>query len=423
MKVALINTYETKGGAAVACKRLAIALQKQGLEVTMMVRDQSSSDPFVYPIAHSPILKAKGYLAFILERWQIFLYNRFERKNLFTVSTASTGLSLHTNPKILEADIIHLHWINQGFLTLNELRHLFQLGKPVFWTMHDLWPVTGICHYPGQCHYFRESCGNCHLLKSPSSNDLSRKVFQQKKNRYKGLDIHFVACSNWLKQEAMTSALNPGHTFQNIPNPIDTTWYHPGNQLEARINLGLPTHKKLILFGAQIATDKRKGIDYLIQTTNLLSDLKDEVELVHFGQIKEKMAEVFGLHTHALGYISDPETVVTMYQAADCFVIPSLEENLPNMIMEAMACGVPCVGFDTGGIPEMIQHEHTGYIARYKSSEDLAKGIRWVLSKNNDLQFKQAVRQSVLEKYAEPIVAERYIKLYQEALKNDITTR
>lgn len=423
MKALLINTSETKGGAAVACKRLAVALQKQGVDVSLLVRDKNSSDSFVSSVNTTPFHKILSKIVFYAERLQIFLANKFSRKNLFTVSTASTGINILNHPLVKEADIIHLHWINQGLLSVHEIGELIKLGKPVIWTMHDMWPVTGICHYSGDCSRYTESCGCCPFLQNSSPSDLSYRIFKQKKAILQGAGVQFVACSQWLRQRAEVSTLRSGNFFKNIPNPIDTERYIPGNKKTARQELNLPLDKKLLLFGAFITSDKRKGLEYLIKATHLLADLSDKVEIVFCGEVKEEFKATLGLKAHSLGYLSETSQLIKMYQSVDCYVIPSLEENLPNMIMEAMACGVPCVGFKTGGIPEMIAHQQNGYLAQYRSAEDLAQGIRFTLEKNEDATFGQAVRDFILTNYAESIVAQKYVRLYEEALRNNMKNK
>jgi len=418
MKVLLINTFETKGGAAVACKRLAIALQKKGLDVTMLVRDKTTTDPFVETEVDSYFIRLYSKFTFIAERLQIFIANRFKKNNLFAISTASCGFKIHNSPLVHETDIIHLHWINQGMLSNREIGKLTRLGKPIVWTMHDMWPMTGVCHHSGDCTRYMEGCGYCKFLTKPSRHDLSYQVFRKKKDAICNRNIQYVACSEWLRNKTEKSLLLTANQMTNIPNPINTDFFVPGNQQKARQELLLPTDKKLILFGAAIVSEKKKGIDYLIKATNLLTDLYNDVELVYFGEVKSEISEAFGLKTHALGYMSDMTKIAKMYQAVDCFVTPSLEENLPNMIMEAMSCGVPCIGFETGGIPEMITHLDNGYIAQYKSAEDLATGIRTVLAKSSEETFKVAARSFVLANYSESKVAEKYIQIYNTLQKN-----
>lgn len=418
MNVLLINTFETKGGAAVAGKRLAVALIKNGVQATLLVKEKKTSDKNVFTIITSHLAKDIAFLSFLLERLQIFLINRFSRKNLFAISTASTGMSIIRNKLVKEADIIHIHWINQGFLSLKSIEKLIATGKPIVWTMHDMWPVTGICHHSRECDHYTKDCGNCFFLNNPSKNDLSFRVFEKKKRIIKGAGIQLVACSEWLQKRSEISNLIEGNLITNIPNPIDTERFLPGDKSAARASLNLPLDKKILFFGALIASDKRKGIDYLIEVTHLLKDLKEEVELVFCGEIKEKLSSSFGLKSHSLGYVTDPELIVKMYQAADCFVIPSLEENLPNMIMEAMSCGIPCVGFKTGGIPEMIQHKKTGYLSEYKSSEDFANGIRYVLANSEEKQLSVTSREFVLANYSEESVSNRYIEIYNSLITN-----
>jgi len=415
MRVLIVSTFEAKGGAAVAAKRLMHALRENGIDAKMLVRDKITSDSFVSTALTSHFRTFFSKFAFIAERLQIFLTNRFNRENLFAVSTASLGIHILDNPLVREADIIHLHWINQGFLSINETEKLIKLGKPIIWTMHDMWPVTGICHYSRACNRYTEDCGFCPFLQKPAKKDLSYRILRKKKQYLQKSGIHYVACSQWLRKQAERSTIITGNTITDIPNPIDTERFYPGDKQSARLALSLPQNKKLLLFGALVVSDKRKGLDYLIKATHLLADLKEEVELVFCGEVKQEMSSTFGLKAHSLGYISDPDLIVKMYQAADCFVIPSLEENLPNMIMESMACGIPCVGFQIGGIPEMIMHKQTGYLALNQSAEDLATGIRYILERSDDEQLRQLNRNFVLDNYSESVVADRYIQLYREA--------
>ena len=192
-----------------------------------------------------------------------------------------------------------------------------------------------------------------------------------------GRRISFVACSEWLAGEARKSALLKGQTIVNIPNPIDTRVFRPGDRQAARRALGLPEDGKMILFVSQRATNPYKGMQYLIDSlrSDSLSHWRERGErifLAILGGHAEELVGQLSLETHVLGYVNDEQRIVQVYQAADVFVLPSLSENLPNTIMEAMACGIPCIGFNIGGIPEEIRHKQTGYLAAYRDSEDLA---------------------------------------------------
>lgn len=397
MKIVIINTSERTGGAAVAAERLSKALKKSGIQVDKLVRKDTWLNRF----------------RFYWERLIIFLCNHLNRKNLFTVSIANTGTDLSEDSLVKEADIIHLHWINQGFLSLRDIEKLVKLNKPIVWTMHDMWPCTGICHHARDCEKFQTRCESCFFLES-KNKDLSTSVFDKKLSLYKNANITFVGCSQWLANRAKKSYLLRGNTVLSIPNPIDTEVYHPIEQGMARELLGLPSEKKLLLFGALNVTDKRKGIDYLIEALNIIE--MQDMELVVFGQVKDDIRGLFPVLIHSMGYLSDESKIATLYNAVDMFITSSLEENLPNTIMESMACGTPCVGFATGGIPEMIDHRVNGYIANYKDANDLANGIQWVLEYKDRQSLSDACVKKVRESYTEEVVAKQYMALYKELL-------
>lgn len=397
MKIVILNTSERTGGAAVAAGRLSKALKQAGIQVDKLVREDTWLNRF----------------RFYWERLIIFLCNHLNRKNLFAVSIANTGTDLSGHPLIKGADIIHLHWINQGFLSLRNIEELVKLNKPIVWTMHDMWPCTGICHHARDCEKFQTGCGACFFLKS-EGKDLSTSVFDKKLSLYKDANITFVGCSRWLSDRARKSYLLQGKTVLSIPNPINMEVYHPMDQNVPRGLLGLPSGKKLLLFGALNVTDKRKGIDFLIEALRKLE--KQDVELVVFGQVKDDIRGLFPVPIHSMGYLSDESKIVALYNAVDMFITSSLEENLPNTIMESMACGTPCVGFATGGIPEMIDHRVNGYVANYKDADDLASGIRWVLEHEDRQALSDACVKKVRDNYTEEVVARQYIALYKKLL-------
>lgn len=209
-----------------------------------------------------------------------------------------------------------------------------------------------------------------------------------------------------------------GHTVTSIPNPINTNLFRPRNKQEARAHFRLPQEGKLLLFGSVKITDKRKGIDYLIESCKLLAEkhpeLKSSLGVVVFGNQSQQLTNLLPFPVYALDYVSNEHELVNIYNAVNLFVTPSLEENLPNTIMEAMACGVPCVGFNVGGIPEMIDHLHNGYVAQYKSSEDFANGIYWALTESeNPILAEQASRKAIAN-YSESIIAKKYIEVYNK---------
>ena len=415
MRVLIINTSERIGGAAIAANRLMDALKNNGIKAKMLVRDKQTEQISVVGLKKS----WWKVWQFIWERVIIWKANKFKKHNLFEVDIANTGTDITSLPEFKQADVIHLHWINQGMLSLTDIRRIIDSGKPIVWTMHDMWPCTGICHHARQCDKYQQECKNCpYLLNGGSPRDLSNKVFLQKKELYNNSSIVFVTCSQWLKEQAEKSALLDKHTVINIPNPININLFKPRNKQEARTRCNFPADKRIILFGAAKPTDKRKGVDYFIESCNLLvqkhPELKDRIGIAIYGKQSEQIVPLLPFETYDLKYISSEKELVNVYNAIDLYATPSLEENLPNTIMEAMACGVPCVGFNVGGIPEMIDHLHNGYVAEYKSAEDFANGIYWTLTEGEYDMLSEEASRKVTACYSEGTIAKKYIEVYNK---------
>ena len=388
MKVLIVNTTERTGGAAIAANRLMHALKQENVEVSMLTRSKK--------------------LPFYWERLRIFLANGCSKRNLWQVDIANCGEDITLTHEFQEADVIHLHWVNQGFLSMNVLEKVFRSGKRIVWTLHDQWPYTGICHYANSCEKYLHHCHFCPLLTKPRHHDLSYKVFRKKLKCYQNADITFVGCSRWITEDAQNALLTRGHRVINIPNAIPAGTFHPMPKDEARNIFNLPKDKKLVLFGSQKVTDERKGIRFLAEACIQLRH--DNIELVVAGSASQQLQDMFPLPIHSVGYIDDETRMAQLYAAADVFVTPSLEDNLPNTIVEAMSCGTPCVGFRVGGIPEMIHHLQDGYVAYYRDTHDLAAGIRYVLS---NPELAEAAAQYAKETYNESRVAQLYLKTYQ----------
>lgn len=417
MRVLIVNTSENTGGAAVAANRLKEALNNNGIKAKMLVRDKESDDITVAQLNKSWHQKWD----FLWERFVIYMRLHFKRDNLFLIDIANAGTDITKTREFKEADVIHLSWINQGMLSLKGIRKILESHKPVVWTMHDLWPASSICHYARNCRNYEKQCGNCPLLPgNDSCNDLSARIWKKKSKILERNSILFVTCSKWLADKAKKSGLLSGQKIISIPNPIDSRVFTKENRAEARLYAGLPEDKKLILFVSQRVTDKRKGMDYFITAINKMveehPEMKDNCGIAILGGKAEELADKLPLPSYPLGYVSEEKKIASIYNSVNLFVLPSLEDNLPNTIMEAMACGVPCVGFNTGGIPEMIDHLKNGYVAEYKSSDDLAKGIRWVLSEADHQSLSNEAMKKVNQCYSQYAVAMKYIEAYNQAM-------
>lgn len=439
MKITILSTFDNFGGAAIAASRLNKSLNNNGLLSNMLVQDKKGNQPNIESIAQNWFQKKLALLRFALDRYQFAFYEK-SKDVRFIFSQAKIGIDVHNHPLIQQVDIIHLHWINFGFISLNSLEKLFKTNKPVVWTLHDMWAFTGGCHYSRECTNYERNCGNCvQFLKNSSENDLSHQVWKRKKEIFTDANLTIVTCSEWLAQKARESSLLKDKTIISIPNPIDTAIFRPLEKNVARAHFKLSPDKKYILFGAVKISDERKGFAYFTEALSIFdvrcsmsenNDVTNEhqtpnigyrkenrsvgrIEILIFGQAQASDFEGLPFKVNILGKLSDLETIATAYSAASVFVSPSIEDNLPNTIMESMACGTPVVGFDVGGIPEMIDHEKCGYLAQYKSAEDLARGIYWTLFEADYQKLITHSRQKVLDNYAENVVAEKYKKVYQ----------
>ena len=417
MRVLIVNTSEKTGGAAVAANRLMEALNNNGVKAKMLVA-QKQTDQIT-------VAETSGKLAarwhFLRERLAVFCHLRFQRKHLFEIDIANSGFDITRLPEFREADVIHLNWINQGMLSLQSLRKIVRSGKPVVWTMHDLWPATGICHYARTCSAFRTGCRNCVLLPGHGGvNDIAHRVWERKHKLYNNSNIHFVTCSRWLEEQARGSALLSGQSVTAIPNAIDMRTFCPSDRAEARQHHHLPADKRIILFASQRLTDERKGMPYFVEAVNKLvaanPDMAANTCVALMGSHSEEIEQQLALPVFPLGYLSDERSIAMAYAAADLYVLPSLEDNLPNTVMEAMACALPVVAFRVGGLPEMIEHKRTGYLARFKDAADLAEGIRWVLADADAAALGQAALRKVAQNYSQQSVAMRYIEVYNELI-------
>lgn len=417
MRVLIVNTSEHTGGAAVAANRLMDALNNNGVKAKMLVRDKESDEITVVGLK----CRLRQRLRFLWERWCIYVRLHFQRERLFEVDIANVGADITALPEFKEADVIHLAWINQGFLSLKGIQKILKSGKPVVWTMHDLWPATGICHATLGCEAYKGICHNCQYLPDGgSSDDLSTKIFNRKKKLYYNSGIHFVSCSKWLGDQARRSSLLTGLQITTIPNPIDTHVFYPKNQHDSRLHATLPEDKRIILFVSQRVTLERKGIAYFVEAidklVNQYPDIRQNTVIAILGGHADEVVPQLALPAIPLGYVSNEKQIVDIYCSADVFVMPSLDENLPNTIMEAMACGVATVGFKVGGVPEMIDHLKNGYIAKYKDADDLAAGIYWVLAEADREELKRQCVQKVMSSYSQRSVAMKYIEVYNQVL-------
>jgi len=420
MKIVHLNTYDGNGGAGRACLRLSRALnQNEGITSEIWVSYKFGKKPLINDLSRKDSIK-KGLSAFgiLLER---YISSAFTKKLKIPFSVPVWGKDISKHPALLEADIVHLHWVNHAFLKPRDLAQLRKLNKPIVWTFHDSNAFTGGCHVRYSCDHFERECGNCPLLKISNENDLSHRIWKSKEKAYSQLSFAIVAPSTWMEASVRRSKLLRNRRIEVIPNTVETDVFRPYVKSHAKEQLNLSKDKFILLSGFMPSRkDLHKGTPYLLEALQILIDKnlvdKDNIELIIFGNRDAKNVPDFPLKTTFLGTISDDDKLAICYSAADVFLTPSLEDNLPNTVMESLACGTPVVAFTTGGIPDMVRHKHNGYLAKYKSSEDFAEGVSWVYNHKERDSLNANSRNTVEERFSERVIANRHIDLYQSLL-------
>ncbi|WP_319437887.1 glycosyltransferase family 4 protein [Vibrio cholerae] len=410
MKILIVNTSDIQGGAARAAYRLHKALLAEGVDSQMLVQSKSSDD-FTVLGPQSKLQKVMGKVRPSLDSIPIRRYKQ-RTKTLFSPSWVPfSGLVDKING--LNPDVVHLHWIAGGMLRIEDLA---QIKAPIVWSLHDNWAFTGGCHIMWECERYKHSCGTCPRLGSQKEDDLSRKVWLRKKNAFSQLpNMTIVGLSNWLANAASQSSLFQDHRVVFLPNPINTHVFSPFTKTQARALFNLPQDKKLIAFGAMSATsDINKGFKQLEEALSVLSQ---DYELVVFGSSEPQFPPSFKQTIYYLGHLHDDVSLRALYSAVDVMVVPSLQENLSNAIMESLACATPVVGFAIGGNSDLIEHQKTGYLAQPFDTQDLANGIDWVIQHKKPEQLSLAAREKVIREFDSKLVATKYIELYDQ-IKN-----
>ena len=415
MKVCIISTSDNRGGGYIAAYRLHQGLQTIGLDSQMLVQTKVNDDPTVIS-SQSKLGRGWGIIKPTIDSLPLQLYRQRNRV-LYSLNCLPSRINSRINA--INPDIINMHWINGGYFPVEAIA---KFNRPLVWTLHDMWAFTGGCHYSRECDRYQRSCGKCPVLKSDRDWDWSRWLWQRKAKAWQEIDLTIVTPSKWLAECARASSLFRNRRIEVIPNGIDLNKYRPFDRQQARNWLGLPQDKQIILFGAISATsDRRKGFHHLLPTLQKLKHYteSDRIELVVFGSSQPENPIDFGFKTHYMGRLHDDISLALVYAAADVFVAPSVQDNLPNTVVEALACGTPCAAFAIGGMPDLIDSQQNGYLATAFDLDDLARGIAWILA---DRQRWQSLSLAAVAKVRQEFTVERqtarYSQLYEEILTN-----
>jgi glycosyltransferase involved in cell wall biosynthesis len=318
----------------------------------------------------------------------------------------------------LDADLLNLHWVGGGFVPISLPA---RTRMPVVWTLHDMWPFTGGCHYDGECGHYRDRCGQCPVLSSTRQRDLSRVTWQRKSRAWGGAEFAVVAPSRWLAGCARESSLFCARRIEIIPNGLPLDRYRPLPKATARDLLGLPQDRRLIAFGAVASTgDPRKGYDLLVDALGRVAARSGaQAGLVVFGASAPADTREFDLPSWFLGHLHDDISLALVYSAADLFVAPSRQENLPNTVLEAAACGLPTVAFAIGGLPDIIEPGRTGYLAAPFDIDELAHGIQLLVeSPELSTEWGARARARAETEFSLDTQAARYRALYEDLLSS-----
>jgi len=420
MKIAILNTYEQAGGAAKAAYRLFQGLRDDGHYAHYIVRTRDGvADPDI--IQMSGFNRSMFYLDKLMQKYYI-AQNRTPISNT-AFTTTYAGVNTLLTDKLKEADIINFHWIEK-YLSLQSIKQIIELGKPIVWTLHDEKPFTGGCHYTAGCNAFKEACSDCLQLKYDPYH-LAQKTLAAKYELLKDANISIVTPSRWLAERARESRLFKDKRVEAIANGIDTAVYKPLDKAECKRDFGIKSSSIVLQFGAQDNREIRKGFSYLIDAmqhcfrNRAFKQLCDEGKIVILcvGE-PSKEIEALPMQNKSTGYIDNDPDMVKLYNATDIFILPSLEDNLPNTMLESMACKTPVIGFDTGGIPEVVNAKN-GRVVEKADSKKLAEAIL-------ELVFNEKVRTDcgneghklVNSRYKLSDQAKNYLNFFDEILQN-----
>lgn len=404
MKVLHISYSDSLGGAAIAAYRHHEAMLQTGIDSKMLVLHKISHDASVHELPHKKtVLIGKLFNTALLTYYNFYA----------GWTSALFGYDLRSNRLVRDADVIYLHWINR-MVSIKGIENVLKLGKPVYWYMHDMWPLTGGCNYSLTCNMYRSECARCPMAfngkGSSKSSDLSNIQFKEKINRLSPYEnLRFITPSSWLAGRVSESSLFKTHMLSVIRNPINTDIFTTKNKTEARKSLGLPLNRKLILFGADNINNPYKGWNLL---KGALQDTIPGADCVIYGSDNVDVQSALGLKLHSLGKISDSNVLIDLYNACDIYVTPTVADNYPNVIIEAKACGLPIVGSAIGGVPEMIEDFKTGRMVHELNPEGFRNAIIHTLDNLSDYD-SNLIRHSVLTENSYSVIARKHMELLQ----------
>lgn len=412
MKILHLVAGELSGGAGRGAYWLHQGLLNVGIKSHVLTTSKETY--FDQTVTSLKATKKGKVLAFLRKKADFSIQNLYPHRKKVIFSVGLLGYDFTQTKEYQEADIIHLHWICGGLVNL---KHLAKVNKPLVWTMRDMWPMTGGCHYSIECERYLSACGKCPQLGSQQNYDLSKFVLNRKK-KYIPKTTKLIGISHWLSECARKSTLFKGFDIRTIHNNVNTQDFFPIQKSLARQILGLPDNQPIILAGAQRINIFYKGFDLYLEAINSLSF---NPLFVFFGNLNLEAISSLNCFLKDnyvnLGFLYDTISLRLAYSAADVFVAPSRIDAFGKTLAESMACGTPVVCFDATGPKDIVDHKQNGYKAEPFEPIDLAQGIEWILGdEQRGEKLSANARQKVKEEFDVPVIAEHYRKLYQELL-------
>jgi len=416
VKIVHVASSDCEGGAFRAAFRLHAGLRFLGQDSQMFVASKASHDPAVRQFA--PSTNSMARLSRVAKRMRIARALRKSRDltvaspSLFT-DDRSTYLASMWN-QCPEADVLNLHWVS-GFLDYGSFFRWLPQKTALVWTLHDMNPFTGGCHYDSGCGKFAAECGACPQLGAKKDEDLSRQILRRKRKALDGLGpkrLHVVTPSRWLGEESKRSSLFGRFQHSVIPYGLDTEVFQPRDRRLMREALGISQQAKVVLFSARAVGDRRKGFDWLERS---LQDFPADLPVFLLSLGAGDGGSARRIPYRHVGTILDDRLLSCMYSAADIFVAPSLEDNLPNTVLESIACGTPVVAFAAGGIPDAVRNGKTGYVVPVADSVGLQKAMVELLANDSmRAEMSENCRKVAVQEYDLKIQARRYMELYKD---------
>jgi len=412
MNILQINTSDSRGGAAKDTYRFKKRLEELGYKTSLFVGYKFSSDENIFLI--NPRNKFLKITSKIIKR---NLRGYVRRKISYFKANDIEGFDidrLFGSKAYKKADVIHLCNLHGDYFNLKAIEKISQ-EKPVVWTLHDLWAITGHCAHPFNCQKWKMGCNNCPYLNTYPAIlwDNTEYLWNKKKEIYNNSKLNIVANSQWTKEQVEKSILR-NHNIYLIYNGVDDRVFKPYNKREVRQKLNLPVDKKIILFLA-VGGEKNpfKGWEYIEGMVSRYKNNKDILFLA-IGSRKEGQFD----NIRYIKYLDDDSLLAQYYSAADLFLYPSLADTFGLVVAESLSCGTPVVTFKTGGIPEILEHKKTGYIAEYKNLRDLIMGVEYIFGIANDetKETSQNSVQRIREKFTLDIMTNNYLNLYQKII-------